>query len=126
MTRDLADVLTPGLVSDRDFIYTDCLTTVVALVPDSAINDFINRYETFSEYVVPNSAKYVEVPNVRKFNYEDKKENIHIFRVVLVKEAILNEDVDISPEQQAKIKTPLQEFADACRDKVKLLNFHNC
>lgn len=57
--------------------------------------------------------------NVRKFNFEDKKENIHIFRVVLVKEAILNDDVDLAPEQQAKVKTPLQEFTDACRDKVK-------
>lgn len=58
MTRELADVLTPAIVSDRDFISTDCLTTVVALVPDSAISDFLAKYETFSEYVVPNSAKF--------------------------------------------------------------------
>lgn len=57
MTRDLADVLTPNLVSDRDFIYTDCLTTVVCLVPESVNQDFLDKYETFSEYVVPNSAK---------------------------------------------------------------------
>lgn len=58
MTRDLADILTPSIVSDRDFIYTDFLTTVVCLVPDSTKEDFLAKYESFSDYVIPNSAKF--------------------------------------------------------------------
>ena len=40
-----------------------------------------------------------------------------------MKDAILDLNEDLSSDQQSKKKTPLQEFSEKCREKVKLLIF---
>ena len=77
--RDLVDVLTPESVAVDDFVYTEHLTTIVVVIPRGMDVDFLNQYEKFDEYVVPESAKRVA---------EDDKEGNSLWRVVMFKTAI--------------------------------------
>lgn len=58
LVKDLVDVLKDPIVKPRDFIYSDYLTTLVAIVPKAQISEWLACYEFLSEYVVPKSAKY--------------------------------------------------------------------
>lgn len=74
--RDLVDVLKDPFVKPKDFVYTDYLTTVVAIVPKAQIQEFLACYELLTENVLPKSAK--------QFQVEDK-DNLTAWRVVLMK-----------------------------------------
>ena len=49
-------------VSSNDFCYGKFITTVVAIVPAAYVKDFLSSYEMFSNYVVPESAKQLKIP----------------------------------------------------------------
>jgi len=76
-TRDLVDVFTPQKVSNEDFVYTEHLTTVCVILTRGASVEFLKKYETFTEHVVPMSAKH--------FTAEDDKDGNQVWRVVLLK-----------------------------------------
>lgn len=76
---DLVDVLTPEIVSPKDFIETEHLTTVLVVVPRNAENQWVSDYESFDGFVVPQSTK--------KFRVDDKDGNT-LWRVILFKSAV--------------------------------------
>ncbi|EAN32320.2 V-ATPase subunit C family protein [Theileria parva strain Muguga] len=81
--RDLVYVITPDVVeSNDDFMETNHLTTVVVYVPISSQDDFLNTYMTFSDNIVPNSAKHINLPKSTKTG------GIMLWRVVLFKSSV--------------------------------------
>ncbi|UKJ90078.2 vacuolar ATP synthase [Theileria orientalis] len=77
--RDLTYVITPDVVEDpNDFTDTEHLTTVVVFVPAGSENDFLNSYMSYSKYIVPNSAKKINVVS----------SNFTLWRVVLFKSSL--------------------------------------
>eukprot|EP01101_Sappina_pedata_P004575 TRINITY_DN1972_c0_g1_i1.p1 TRINITY_DN1972_c0_g1~~TRINITY_DN1972_c0_g1_i1.p1 ORF type:complete len:374 (-),score=182.65 TRINITY_DN1972_c0_g1_i1:170-1291(-) len=54
MTRDLADI-----IKSEDWIDTEYLTTLFAVVPKFNHADWVNSYESFGEGVVPRSSKVI-------------------------------------------------------------------
>lgn len=58
LVKDLVDVLKEPFVKPRDFVYSDYLTTLVAIVPKSQIPEWLACYEFLCDSVVPHSAKY--------------------------------------------------------------------
>ena len=77
--RDLVDLLTPELVKDGEFVYSEHLTTLIVVVPRGADADFLNHYHSFDQYVVPGSAERVA---------PDDKEGNSLWRVVMFKSAV--------------------------------------
>jgi len=96
-TRDLVDILTPDVVRDEDFIYSEHLTTVVVVVPKGGEQDFLNQYERLEEKIVPMSARQLRGPGT-----EDKDGNT-LWRIVMFKKAGSKDLVD--------------SFRKACKDK---------
>ncbi|CAG9465182.1 unnamed protein product [Pedinophyceae sp. YPF-701] len=56
--RDLSTLLEPS-----DLIASENLATVVLCVPKFGVNEFLRRYETLTEFVVPRSAKMITSDN---------------------------------------------------------------
>lgn len=61
LVRDLVDVLKEPHVKQKDFVYTEYLTTLIAIVPKTQVKDFLDCYEFLHENVVPKSAKYCKL-----------------------------------------------------------------
>merc|ERR1712232_856133 len=84
-SRDLVDVLTPEVVRDGDFVYTDHLTTLVAILPQNGVDQFLAGYENYADVdlgVVPGSAK-------RFVNDKLKGEDgSQLWRIVLFRTAV--------------------------------------
>merc|ERR1711976_863688 len=59
-SRDLIDLFTPQVVQEGDFIQTESLTTLVVIMAKTGVETFLKTYETYSENVVPRSAKCFE------------------------------------------------------------------
>eukprot|EP01057_Protomagalhaensia_wolfi_P000161 Protomagalhaensia_wolfi_Nauph_80__160@NODE_108_length_3657_cov_194_532615_g77_i1_p1_GENE_NODE_108_length_3657_cov_194_532615_g77_i1NODE_108_length_3657_cov_194_532615_g77_i1_p1_ORF_typecomplete_len393_score75_55VATPase_C/PF03223_15/1_1e85GHL10/PF02638_15/1_3GHL10/PF02638_15/60GSK3_bind/PF05350_12/0_11GSK3_bind/PF05350_12/6_3e03Hkinase_dim/PF02895_14/0_22ThrE/PF06738_12/0_58ThrE/PF06738_12/2_6e03_NODE_108_length_3657_cov_194_532615_g77_i111542332 len=57
MTKDLVDVLTPDVCSESDFIDTEHLTTIIAIVPRQEEAAFPKKYWKWNEFVAPGSHK---------------------------------------------------------------------
>jgi len=76
-TRDLVDVLTPAKVAQDDFVFTEHLSTVCVILARGASVEFLKKYETFTDHVVPMSAKH--------FTSEDDKDGNSVWRVVVLK-----------------------------------------
>lgn len=94
-TRDLVDLLTPDVVknfggSSDDFIETEHMTTVCVIVGRGNDKDFLKQYESFTDDVVPGSAKH--------FTGLDDKDGNMLFRVVI-------------------FKTGMEAFKKGCREK---------
>eukprot|EP00929_Paragymnodinium_shiwhaense_P112687 TRINITY_DN80954_c0_g1_i1.p1 TRINITY_DN80954_c0_g1~~TRINITY_DN80954_c0_g1_i1.p1 ORF type:complete len:408 (-),score=127.78 TRINITY_DN80954_c0_g1_i1:145-1368(-) len=94
-TTDLVDLLTPDKVNMKghgndDFFYTEHLTTICVIVPRGGAKDFEKQYESFSDMVVPKSA--------RKFDNFDDKDGNSLWRVVV-------------------FKSDAEAFKKACREK---------
>jgi len=93
-TSDLQDILVPAEANvqgaykvkmqegnnNSDFFYTEHLTTVCVIVPRGGGKDFEKKYESFSDMVVPGSAK--------KFDGLDDKDGNSLWRVVVFKAAV--------------------------------------
>ena len=60
--KDLNDVIVSPYASERDFIYTTFVTTVVCVVPVIMIDEFKRKYELVSDNVIPFSARKLKVP----------------------------------------------------------------
>ena len=60
--RDLTDILVEPNVSPNDFIYTKFVITAVVVVPSILTEEFLAAYESFTENVIPYSAKKLNVP----------------------------------------------------------------
>eukprot|EP00917_Polyrhabdina_sp_WS-2016_P026883 GHVP01057558.1.p1 GENE.GHVP01057558.1~~GHVP01057558.1.p1 ORF type:complete len:382 (-),score=65.15 GHVP01057558.1:350-1495(-) len=80
VTRNLADVIKPENVDSKDFIYSQHLVTVLAVVPVPEEDRWIKSYETLCDRVVPRSAK--------KLNVSPDKEGNALWRVVLFRENV--------------------------------------
>lgn len=77
MLTNLCEVLTPQTVKATDFIETEHLTTLVALIQERLVEDWLNSYEKFSDYVVPRSSS--QFPNLVD------KEGVTLWKVVVFK-----------------------------------------
>lgn len=55
--KDLSEILRGKIVKKSDFVYSDNLTTLIAIVPKSNIEDFLAKYEKIHDCVIPGSAK---------------------------------------------------------------------
>jgi V-type H+-transporting ATPase subunit C len=75
--RDMIDILTPDKVSERDFTYTEHLTTVIMILPQTSVEPFLKSYESYAEKVVPLSAK--------KFTSIKEEDGTEMWRVVMFK-----------------------------------------
>jgi len=128
--RDLVDVLTPDVVkmqgsAEDDFIYTEHLTTVVVILPRGSDAEFAKNYETFTENVVPMSA--------RKFKDLDDKDGNSLWRVVMFKSAAENfkkacrehryiiRDFEYSEEGYKRLKTQRDQLEDAVKRQHDLV-----
>lgn len=94
LTRDLIDVLMPEVVLSpavnrdgisrpdpgEDFVETDHLTTVVVVLSKEAAADFDQWYERSTDYVVPRSARRLQVP--------EDKDGMTVWRVIMFKAAV--------------------------------------
>lgn len=60
--RDLTDLLVEPNISASDFNYTKFMTTLIVVVPIVTCDEFEKGYFTISDYVVPRSAKRLNVP----------------------------------------------------------------
>lgn len=60
--RDLTDILVEPSVSPQDFVYTKFLTTLVVIVPTLNTEEFLANYALITDYVIPHSAKKLNVP----------------------------------------------------------------
>ncbi|KAK1444004.1 vacuolar ATP synthase subunit C [Babesia gibsoni] len=62
--RDLTYVITPEVVEDpQDFCNTEHLTTLVVFVPRGEEDEWLASYMTLTDFVVPQSAKKLNVPS---------------------------------------------------------------
>lgn len=61
--RDLTDVLVEPNINPQNFVYTQFLTSVIAIVPITAQADFERDYAMLTDYVVPGSAVKLNVPD---------------------------------------------------------------
>jgi hypothetical protein len=52
-----SQILTPDVVQADDFVQTEHLKTCVVVVPRGSQNEFLNSYESWTEDVVPRTAK---------------------------------------------------------------------
>mmetsp|Transcript_1095 Transcript_1095/g.973 ORF Transcript_1095/g.973 Transcript_1095/m.973 type:complete len:255 (-) Transcript_1095:335-1099(-) len=92
LTRDLTDVLKKPVVDDSDFVYSDFLTTAVAVVPKSSVENWENNYEEWNDYIVPGTSKRFQV---------DLKDGYFLYRVIL-------------------FKNSLEEFSNYCKAHQKI------
>lgn len=97
LNRDLVDLLTPDVVrmgsttsAGDDFIYTDHMTTVCVIITRGSDQEFLKKYETFCEKVIPQSAKH--------FKSLDDKDGNMLWRVVL-------------------FRSVAEDFKKACRER---------
>ncbi|CDU16100.1 hypothetical protein YYC_02281 [Plasmodium yoelii 17X] len=80
--KNLNEILTPQIVSESDFMETEYITTVIAYVPKDLINEWVNNYEKFSQYVVPRSTK--------QFNNLIDKDGNTLWKVFVFKKFVNN------------------------------------
>ncbi|EAR92037.2 vacuolar ATP synthase subunit C (macronuclear) [Tetrahymena thermophila SB210] len=116
LVKDLSDVFRKEYVKEKDFIYTENLTTVVAIVPNNVLEHFQQQYELMHHCVVPGSAKQFE-------GIQDK--DYTVWRIVIFKldyknlKKILLEGEKLD-ENGKRQKTPVEEFISASREKLKV------
>ena len=56
LNRDLNDLFAENPVKKEHFVYTDYLTTLIAIVPDEQLKQWETGYEKLNEYVLPRSS----------------------------------------------------------------------
>lgn len=78
-TRDLTDAFSPDICSAEDFIDTEHLATVAAIVPKSEISAFPTKYWKWNGKIVPFSLKQYQVTD---------KDGAGLFTMVIFKSAL--------------------------------------
>ena len=81
LNKDLADVLTPEIVSCDDFVNTEHLQTVCVILPRKDIKTWVSSYELLDNGVVPRSSKQFEVTD---------KDDLTLWSVVIFKPSLDN------------------------------------
>ena len=76
LSKDLNEVLTPGVCTAEDFVNTEYLKTLLVVVPKKEVQGWLDGYEFLSARVVPQSTKQFTV---------DDKEGLTLWRVVVLK-----------------------------------------
>jgi V-type H+-transporting ATPase subunit C len=126
-SRDLSSVLVPGVVQDGDFVQTEHLTTLVVILPEAGVKGFLEKYETYSEKVVPGSAK-------RFAGVSEEGSDTQAWRVVVFKsevEAFLKKSreervatvrqFEYSAAGYEKSKSQKAELQKACEQQEKMM-----
>jgi len=109
LARDLADVLTPEIVKQDDFVQTQHLTTLTIILPQTSVEPFLKTYEKYCENVVPQSAK--------QFTSIKEEDGTSIWRVVLFRTAV---DPFMKKVRDERIGTArIFEYSSTSYDKVK-------
>mmetsp|Transcript_7401 Transcript_7401/g.13799 ORF Transcript_7401/g.13799 Transcript_7401/m.13799 type:complete len:386 (-) Transcript_7401:1636-2793(-) len=75
-SKDLAEVLRPGVVEATDFVNTEHLVTAVAVVPQRDVQKWISTYEKLDDYVVPRCTKEF---------YTDERDNLTLWRIIILR-----------------------------------------
>lgn len=125
--RDLNDVFCNAfakkLVKKEDFQNSKYLTTLLAIVPASNLNDWNSKYEELNEWIVPRSSKVLDVPaqetgqyKLCRFvcfrkNVEDIKQKAKTDLKLFVREYEFDETVLVE-RQERKGKTLSQTQTD--------------
>eukprot|EP01016_Furgasonia_blochmanni_P008801 TRINITY_DN13630_c0_g1_i1.p1 TRINITY_DN13630_c0_g1~~TRINITY_DN13630_c0_g1_i1.p1 ORF type:complete len:337 (-),score=140.06 TRINITY_DN13630_c0_g1_i1:277-1287(-) len=97
VTRDLSEILRGKIVSDTDFVESQYLTTLIAVVHKNNTQGWLEKYEFLTNYVVPRSSK--------QFQYEDK-DGFTLWRVIVYK----SQAQDFINEAKLKLKLTVREF----------------
>eukprot|EP00919_Chromeraceae_sp_WS-2016_P002846 GHVR01007029.1.p1 GENE.GHVR01007029.1~~GHVR01007029.1.p1 ORF type:complete len:397 (+),score=64.42 GHVR01007029.1:67-1257(+) len=79
--RNLIDVLTPGTVSEDDFVETEHVTTLIVVIGRGIKSQWESSYEGLCELIVPRSTKQLSA--------EDREGNA-LWRVLLFRSAVEN------------------------------------
>eukprot|EP01017_Pseudomicrothorax_dubius_P040877 TRINITY_DN647_c0_g1_i1.p1 TRINITY_DN647_c0_g1~~TRINITY_DN647_c0_g1_i1.p1 ORF type:complete len:383 (+),score=120.89 TRINITY_DN647_c0_g1_i1:137-1285(+) len=97
MTKDLNEVLVTTNVKASDFVETEYMTTLIAVVPKNLVEDWRLHYESLTDNVVPGSTK--------QFNVEDK-DGLTLWRVILFRTQVQ----DFIKNAREKLKITVKEF----------------
>jgi len=97
VTRDLVDILKKPLVDDRDFIYSEYLTTGVIVVPKAKIPLFQPECESLHELIVPNTLKQFRI---------EGDDNYTLWRIVYFKLA----HEELNNDLKKRFGATLREF----------------
>jgi V-type H+-transporting ATPase subunit C len=109
MSKDMIDVLTPSVVGPNDMVYTEHLTTLVMILPQTSVEPFLKTYHTYAEKVVPLSAK--QFPSIVE------EDGTSLWRVVVFKESI---DAFMKKVREERIGTCRQfEYSEAAYSKLQ-------
>jgi V-type H+-transporting ATPase subunit C len=126
LSRDLVDVLTPEIVHDGDFVYSQHVTTLVIIVPLVNVENFLKAYERYSENVVPGSAK--------QFTAVKEDDGTQIWRVLMFRGAVeafqrkVREErvgtcrvFEYSPQAYDQVKSKREELKKECERQEKMM-----
>jgi len=101
INAELADILTPEIVSEGDFVNKEHLMTVLVIVPKGQEKDFMKTYETCDKFIVPRSAKkFQKLDSSGRLVPLLDKDGSGLWRVILFKTAI--ESLRKTLREQAK------------------------
>lgn len=109
MSKDMIDILTPGVVSPSDFVYTEHITTLVLILPQTSVEPFLKTYHTYAENVVPMSA--------RQFRGIAEEDGTSMWRVVLFRSSV---DAFMKKVREERVGTCRQfEYSEAAYSKLQ-------
>jgi V-type H+-transporting ATPase subunit C len=129
-SKDLAEVLRPGVVEASDFINTANLVTAIAVVPQRDVQRWISSYEKLDDYVVPRCTKEF---------YTDTRDNLTLWRIIVLRPRL--EDLtnkarenkwaireftfdpnyfDKQQETKSELETALGQHTEGLRDQCKV------
>merc|ERR1719454_2066187 len=109
MSKDMIDVLTPNVVGANDMVYTEHLTTLVMILPQTSIEPFLKSYHTYADKVVPLSAK--QFPSIVE------EDGTSMWRVGLFKASV---DAFMKKVREERIGTCRQfEYSAAAYEKLQ-------
>lgn len=121
-SKDLAEVLQPGVVTESDFVNTENLVTGVAVVPQRDVQKWINSYEKLDDFVVPRCTKQY---------YTDERDNLTLWRIIVLRpkfEDLVSKareskwairDFKYDPEYFSKQRASKEQLEDKLNDETK-------
>jgi len=126
LARDMADVLTPDVVKEDDFVQTAHLTTLIMILPLTSIEPFLKTYEKYAENVVPQSAK--------QFTSIKEEDGTQVWRIVMFRSAVepflkkvRDERIgtarifEYSPQAYDRAKAQREELKKECERQEKMM-----
>lgn len=109
VARDLIDVLTPEVVREGDFVNSPHMTTVIMILSQSSVEQFLKGYEKYAENVVPGSAQ--------QFTGIKEEDGTQVWRVVMFRSAV---DAFMKKVREDRIGTVRQfEYSKSAFERMK-------